>query len=289
MSVSSKRGELVQLVLDLGDARLHALGDAAEVVVLELLPARRRRADERAAAHDEVGPQRVERAVDEEVLLLRAHRREDALHALVAEQLEERDRLLREDVRAAEQRRHLVERLAVVADEDRRDAERARVPRLDDEHRAGRVPRRVAARLPRVAEPARGEARRVGLALDQLLAGEALDRLLGLVEREEGVVLLGREPGLRLEPVREVGHAARDRPLLDRLGDRRGDVGVELLAEADRRGEPVVDVLRQLVAHLSRAEGVHAEILRRRVAAVAAVERGAVRRRLGGDARADLA
>ena len=40
-----RHAELVQLVLDLGDARLDALGNAAEVVILELLAARRRRAD----------------------------------------------------------------------------------------------------------------------------------------------------------------------------------------------------------------------------------------------------
>ena len=103
-------------------------GNAAEVVVLELLAARRRRADERAAGHHEVGAQREVRAVDEEVLLLGAERREDAMHALVAEQLEQLDRLRGEHVGAAEQRRHLVERFAVVADEHRRDAQRACTP-----------------------------------------------------------------------------------------------------------------------------------------------------------------
>ena len=52
---------------------------------------------------------------------------------------------------------------------------------------------------------------------------------LPVVEREEGVVLLGGQSGLRLEPVREVRRAVRDRPLLDRLRDARRDVDVELL------------------------------------------------------------
>ena len=238
-----RHAELVQLVLRLGDARLDALRDAAEVVVLELLAARRRRADERAARHHEVGAQREVAAVDEEVFLLGSERGVDALHALVAEQLEQLDRLGGERIGAAEQRRHLVERLTVVADEDRRDAERARAARLDDEHRARRVPRRVAAGLPRGAQAAGGEARRVGLALDELRAGERLERLAVVVEVEEGVVLLGRQPGLRLEPVREVRHAAADRPLLDDLRDRGRDLEVELLSVPDGRGELRVDVL----------------------------------------------
>ena len=173
--------------------------------------------------------------------------------------------LFGERVRAAEQRRHLVERLAVVADEHRRDAQRARAARLDDEHRARRVPRRVAARLPGGAQAARREARRIGLALDELRPGELLERLAVVVEVEEGVVLLGGEAGLRLEPVREVRHAAADRPFLDDLRDGRRDLEIELLSVTDGRDELGVHVLRQLVAHLARAEGVDPEIGRGRL------------------------
>ena len=95
-----------------------------------------------------------------------------------------------------------------------------------------------------------------------------------VVEREEGVVLLGGQSGLRLEPVREVRRAACDRPLLDRLRDARRDLDVELFSVADGGDELGVHVLRQLVAHLARAEGVDAEVLRcARVRAVF-VERG---------------
>ena len=56
MARDDRHPELVQLVLDLGDARLNALRNAAEVVILELLPTRRRGADERTTGHNEVGP-----------------------------------------------------------------------------------------------------------------------------------------------------------------------------------------------------------------------------------------
>jgi hypothetical protein len=255
--------ELVELMLHLGDARLHALRNSTEVVILELLPARRRRADQRAAGHDEIRAHREMAAVDDEVLLLGPERRVDAVHAGVAEQLEQRDRAIGQHVGAAEQRRHLVECDAVVPDEHGWDAERARPSRLEDEHRAGGVPRRVATGLPGGAEAAGGEARSVRLALDQLRAAEALDGL-PVLEGEKGVVLLGRESRLRLEPVTEMGHAVRDRPLLDGLGHRWSHFDVELLPHADGIHELGVDVARQPVAHLARAEGVDPEVLRGR-------------------------
>ncbi len=108
-----RHAELVELVLDLGDTRLYAFRDAAEVVILELLTARGRRTDERAARHDEVRAEREVPTVDQEVFLLRSKRRVHAKHVLLAEQLEHLDRLVGESVGAAEQRRHLIERLSV--------------------------------------------------------------------------------------------------------------------------------------------------------------------------------
>ena len=124
VSRHDRHAQAIELVLDFGDARLNALGNAAEVVILELLSARRRRADERPAGHHEIGPHREVRAVDEEILLLGAERGVDAIHALVAEQLEQLDGLGGQRVGAAQQRSRLVERFAVVADEHRRNAQR---------------------------------------------------------------------------------------------------------------------------------------------------------------------
>src|SRR5687767_10485326 len=111
------------------------------------------------------------RAIDEEVFLLGTEGGEDALNSLVAKKLQQLDGFLGEHIRAAEQRRHLIECFTVVADEDGRNAEGARASRLDDEHRTGWIPRGVAAGFPGCPEPAGGKARSVGLALDQLVAG----------------------------------------------------------------------------------------------------------------------
>ena len=170
-----RHADLEQLELGLGHARQHALGDRAEVLVFHLLPLRRLRAEERAARVDQIGAREVEVAIDQEVLLLGTAGREHALGGR-AEQLEHADRLLRDRLHRAQQRRLLVERLAGPADERGRDDERRAVAVDVQPRRARRIPRRVAARLERGAHAARREARRIGLALDQLLAAELGDR-----------------------------------------------------------------------------------------------------------------
>ena len=76
-----------------------------------------------------------------------------------------------------------VERLAVIADECGGNAERLGARRFEDEHGRRGVPCGVAACFPRCAESARRKARRIGLALDELIAGELFDGELVLVER----------------------------------------------------------------------------------------------------------
>src|SRR5204863_8089282 len=94
----------------------------------------------------------------------------------LAQDLEEADRLLGERVDRAEQRRLLVQRLALPAAERGGNDESLSVRMFEDERGARGVPRGVAARFERRAEAARGEARGIGLALDEELAGELVDR-----------------------------------------------------------------------------------------------------------------
>ena len=53
-----RHADLVQLGLDLGHERQHAIGDRAEVLILQLLALRRLRAEERAAGVDQIGTRR---------------------------------------------------------------------------------------------------------------------------------------------------------------------------------------------------------------------------------------
>ena len=207
-----RHAELRQLELGLHHAGEHALGDRAEVVVVELVALRRLGAEQRATGVDQVGPLEVVLLVDQEVLLLGPDSREDPLGGGVAEQLQRPHGRARQRVHRAQQRDLGVERLAGPGGERRRDAEQRAVRVLEDERRAGRVPRRVAAGLEGRADAAGRERRRVRLALDQLLAGELGERRALAGGVEERVVLLGRQPGERLEHVGVVRGAAARAP-----------------------------------------------------------------------------
>ena len=285
-----RHAEPVELLLRLGHERQHPRRDGAEVVVLELLALRRLGAEERPLAGEQVGTAVVEVAVDEEVLLLRPDGRVDPPHAVVgAEEPEDPHRLLGERLDRAEQRDLGVERLAGPGDERGRDAERDVVVAPDEERRAGGVPGRVAARLERGAEAARGEARRVRLALDQVGAGEVEDHAARAVRRRQRVVLFGGEAGERLEPVGVVGRAVLDGPVLHRRGDDVGDLRVERLAVIDRPEQAPVDVLRQTLPHDAPREDVGAENAVDTLgggAAIPAIGESAGRRRDGGGHRA---
>ncbi|SRR6266852_733044 len=94
----NRHSQFVQLELGFGNTSLDPFRDSAEIVVLELLTARWRGANESAAAHHQIRAHPEVRAIDEEILLLGSKRREDALYTLVAEQLEQLDRLLRQHI-----------------------------------------------------------------------------------------------------------------------------------------------------------------------------------------------
>src|SRR5690606_9309788 len=153
---------------------------------------------------DEIRTREVERAVDQEVLLLGPAGRAHTL-GVRAEETQDANGLLRERLDGAQQRRLLVERLTRPTDERARNDERVAIDAGENPRWTRRVPRRVAARFERAAHAARRKARRIGLALDQFLAAELGDGATALGRRrEKRVVLLGRDAGHRLEPVRVV-------------------------------------------------------------------------------------
>src|SRR5262249_27532716 len=151
---------------------------------------RRLGAEKGAAGRNQVRPLEEVLLVDQEVLLLGADGGEDTLALVVAEQAQGLDRRAAERVHRAQQRNLRVERLTGPAGKRGRDAEQGPVRVLEDEGGAGRVPCGVAAGLEGGADAAGGEGGGVGLALDQLLAGEPGERLAFAGGLEEGVVLL---------------------------------------------------------------------------------------------------
>ena len=240
--------QLGQLALRVHHEREHALGYRAEVVVVELVALGRLGAEQRPAGVDQVGPLEVVLLVDQEVLLLGADRGEHARGPVVAKQAERPDGRARERVHRAKQRDLGVERLTGPGRERRRDAQQRPIGVLEDEGRARGIPGRVAARLEGGAHAARRKRGGIGLALDQLGAGELGQREAVAGGAEERVVLLGGQPRERLEDVGVVGRAVLERPLLHRQGDRVGERGIEGLALFERTLEALVDLLGQAVA-----------------------------------------
>ena len=87
-----RNAELGQLEFHFRHARQHALRNDAEILIFQLLALGRLGAKERAAGVDQVGPRKIEVAIDQEVFLLGADGREDVLDIVLAEELEDAHR-----------------------------------------------------------------------------------------------------------------------------------------------------------------------------------------------------
>jgi hypothetical protein len=167
--------DFVKLRLDVGHAGQDALGNRSEVLILELLPLRRARAEQGAAGVDQVGPREIKIPIDQEVFLFRAACRRHA-RRVRSEEPKNAHGLRGQRFHRSQQRRLLIERFAGPADERGGNHQRDAVAVAQQPRRAGRIPRRVAARFERAAHAAGGEARGIGLAFDEFLTAEFRNR-----------------------------------------------------------------------------------------------------------------
>ena len=138
-----QNAELPELLVQLLHIRRNARADGAEIMVVQLLPLGRLRAEERSSAQAQILALEIQRLVDQEIFLLRSDLSEDLLRFFIAEQAQDAHRLAAHRVDGAQQRRLLIQRLAGVGAEDRRDAEAA----VLDKRECGGVPRAVASCL----------------------------------------------------------------------------------------------------------------------------------------------
>ncbi len=240
---------------------LHIIGNAflyrAEIVVVKLLPLGSGSAEQRSARENKVLSLIVSRLVDEEVLLFRADGSDNALCGLVAEQAEYTQSRVGYHVHGSQQRGLFIKRLARIRIERGGNVQRA----LLYERVGGRVPSRVAARLERRSDTARRKARRVGLALDKLLARKLHNHRAVAHRRDEAVVLLGGDARHRLKPVRIVGRALFDRPVLHCRRHYVGYRAVKLLALRNGLFQRLEHVLRQALLHRLLVEHVDTELV----------------------------
>ena len=242
--------ELPQLDIQILHVVAHTFLDRAEVVILHLLPFGRHRAEKRPPGEDEILALQIGFAIDDEIFLLRADGCGHALGQVIAEEAADAHGLTADGLHRAQQRRFLVERLAVVAAERRGDAQRFGVAVVVEKRGAGDIPDGVAARLERGADAAGGEGGSVRLAANQFLAAQLHDDAAVLLRADEGIVLFGGGAGQRLEPVGVMRSALLNRPRLHGAGGRVRHGGVKLLAGRHAGGKAFVNLSGQARAHL---------------------------------------
>ena len=236
--------QLPQFLVQLLHERCHARADRTEIVVLHLLPLGRLGAEQRAAGEDQVLTLGVILLFNEEIFLLGADRGGYTANVL-SEQLEHTAGLRADRFHRAQQRGLFVEDFAGVRAERRRDIERT----VLNERIAGGVPCGIAARLKGCAQAAGRERGRIGFATDKLLTGELHHYAAVVRGGDEGVVLLGRDAGHRLEPVGVVRRALGNRPVLHGGRHDRGDVSVDRRTLPHRLFQLFVNVLGQTFLH----------------------------------------
>ena len=237
-------GEPPEHVVELLHEGVDRRADGAEIMLVELLPFAGRRPEERAAAHDEVLAFGIDLLGYEEVFLFVADVDLDA-RRMLAEEREHALGLLFDGRDGTQKRRLLVERFAVVRTERRRDAEDL----VLDEGVARRIPSGIAAGFEGRAQAARREARSVGLALDELLAGELRDGRAVMAGLEEGVVLFGRDARQRLEPMGVMRGTVAQGPFLHAVGNGVRDLEVERFPLLDRQIKLRIRIRRKVFAH----------------------------------------
>ena len=239
-----EHAELPQLLVKLLHICRNAGLDRAEIVVVKLLSLGRLRAEKGSARELQILALIVQLLIDQEVLLLGADGGNDARHLVLAEKVENLDRLGADALHRTEQRGFFIEHLARIGTKRGGNVKRAVA------HKRGRsgIPCGVASRLKGRADAARGERGRVGLALDQLLARELHDHAVA-VGLDKAVVLLRGNARHRLEPVGIVSAAHFDRPILHRRRYDVRDADIKRLAVLNGLFERLIGGFRQSFLH----------------------------------------
>ncbi len=250
--------QLPQLLIQVSHEGGNSGLDHTKVVVIHFLTLGGLGTEQRPTGVDQVFALVVHLPVYQEVLLLRADGGADAGHVLVAEELQNPHSLPVEGLHGAKQGSLLIQSLAAVGAEGRGNAQGLAL----DEGVGGRIPCGVASGLEGRPQAAGGEAGRVRLAFNQLLAGKIHDHAAVGSRGDEAVVLLGGDAGQRLEPMGVVGGTVGDRPILHGGGHCIGHAGIQLCAVIDGLAQGLVDLRTQIGLHHPIVKHQTAEIIR---------------------------
>ena len=121
--------------------RLDMVGDRSEVMIFEFLAFGRFGADQRTAGQYQVRTMPVIFQIDQEILLLQSALHRDAFDILFAQRIGDAGRFDAQNIKRAEQGSFLIQRFAVIGDEDGRDAKDGPA----DERRGRDIPVGIAA------------------------------------------------------------------------------------------------------------------------------------------------
>ena len=231
--------ELPQLLVQVAHIVGNAGFDGAEVVVVQLLTLGRLCAEQCSAGQLQILALLIYLSVDQKILLLGSHGSDDARDVGSADQVEDLDRFAAQALHRTQQRRLFVEHLAGVGTKRGGDIKRTV---LDKRRRSG-VPCGVAARFKGGADAAARERGRVGLALDQLLAGKLHDHAVAV----------------RLEPVGIMGAAHLDSPVLHCRSHHICHADIQRFAVADGFFQRLVGGLWQSLLHFFVSEYIASE------------------------------
>ena len=258
-----RHAEFVELPFAIQHAGQNTLWDRPEILIFKLLPLWGLRAKQRATCHHEIGPGKVEIAVDQKIFLLGAGRSRHLTDVLVSKQGQHAVSLLVNRLHRTQKWRFLIEGLSGPRAKRGRNAERCAIGIVEDIGGAGRIPRGVTSGLKRGAQPAGWKARCIGLALNQFLAGKLCDGIAVACGREKTIVLLCGEPREGIENVCVVRGTLFNGPVLHRHRHGVCNAGIDLLALLDRCLQCPVDALGQTVFHDRVAENIGAKNLAR--------------------------
>ena len=225
-------------------------------MVIHLLALGRLGAEQGSAGIDEILSLLIQLPGNQEILLLRAHGGADALHIRISEELQDPHGLTVQGLHGAKQRGFLVQSFTAVGAEGCGDAQGGSL----DEGVGGGIPGGVASCLKGGPQAAGGEGGGIGLALDQLLAGEIHDHAAVGSGGNKAVMLLGSDSGEGLEPVGVVGCSVGNRPVLHGGSHSIGNAGLQLRA--------VIDGLLQGLVHSGAELRLHNPVVKYQTAKI---------------------